>query len=80
MVITGRHVAAARELLQMTQQELAEGTDLGSITIFRFEQGEPVRASTVEKIRTFLEGRGIRFLNGDNPGVQRISDKKTTRL
>ena len=80
MIITGRHVAAARELLEITQHELAEATDLGSSTIERFEKGESVRASTVEKIQKYLEGRGIRFMNGRNPGVQRISDETLIAL
>jgi len=80
MIITGRHVAAARELLEITQHELAEATDLGSSTIERFEKGESVRASTVEKIQKYLEDRGIRFMNGGNPGVQRMSDETRISL
>ena len=81
MIITGSHVAAARELLEITQHELAEATDLGSSTIERFEKGESVRAtSTVEKIKSYLEARGIRFMNGKNPGVQRVSDEAVISL
>lgn len=80
MIITGRHVAAARELLELTQHELAAATDLGSSTIERFEKGESVRASTVEKIQRYLEARGIRFMNGKNPGVQRMSDEMLISL
>ena len=80
MIFTGRHVAAARELLEITQHDLAEATDLGGSTIERFEKGEPVRASTVEKIRQYFKNRGIRFMNGKNPGVQRISDQTLIAL
>lgn len=68
MKISGSQVAAARELLKITQSELAKSVDLSLTTISNFETGkaEPYRASLV-KIRAELERRGIEFTNGDSP-------------
>lgn len=71
MHISGKQVAAARELLGITQVELAEATGLSFITIHNFEanKSEPYRA-TREKILTELERRGIEFTNGTGIGVR----------
>ena len=71
MHISGKQVAAARELLGITQVELAEATGLSFITIHNFEanKSEPYRA-TLEKILTELERRGIEFTNGTGIGVR----------
>lgn len=68
MKLSGAQVAAARELLKITQAELAAASGLGLQTIFGFESGkhEPY-PSTVAKIRAELERRGIEFTNGDSP-------------
>lgn len=71
MKISGSQVTAARDLLRITQAELAEAAGVATITVFRFEAGqaEPHRAS-IEKIQTELERRGIEFTNGDSPPSQ----------
>lgn len=71
MKISGAHVSAARDLLKITQEELALLTDVSRLTILRFEagEGEPQRAN-LEKIQTELERRGIEFTNGDGIGVR----------
>lgn len=71
MHISGKQVAAARELLGITQVELAEATGLSFITIHNFEanKSEPYRA-TREKIVAELERRGIEFTNGTGIGVR----------
>lgn len=68
MRITGSQILAARDLLGLTQAELAVAAGVSEMTIFNFEAGkhEPYRA-TVEKIQTELERRGIEFINGDTP-------------
>lgn len=68
MKISGSQVAAARELLKITQGELAKSVELSLTTISNFETGkaEPYRAS-LERIRAELERRGIEFTNGDSP-------------
>lgn len=71
MKIAGKQVTAARDLLGITQAELAEIAGLNKETIFRFEAGkaEP-HARSLEKIVTELERRGIEFTNGTGIGVR----------
>ena len=71
MKLSGKQVAAARELLGLTQDELAAIAGLEIKTVSRFEGGltEPHRSS-IEKIRTELECRGIEFSNGGGIGVR----------
>ena len=71
MKLTGTHVAAAREMLKINQNELATIAGVGLQTIVRFETGavEP-HASNLEKIQSELERRGIEFTNGDGIGVR----------
>ena len=71
MQLKRKHVAAARELLDMTQQDLAMATGLSLSTIQALESGRKVaRSATIEKIREAFERRGIEFYNGDEPGVR----------
>lgn len=71
MKISGAHVSAARDLLKITQEELAVLTGVSRLTILRFEagEGEPQRAN-LDKIQTELERRGIEFTNGDGIGIR----------
>lgn len=71
MKILGAQIAAARELLGVTQVELADWTGVSDRTIRDFEtnKNDPSPA-TREKIRTELERRGIEFSNGDGAGVR----------
>ena len=68
MKFSGKQVAAARELLGITQSELAEAAGVGISTIYGFEAGkaEPYPVN-FEKIRSALYRRGIDFTNGDSP-------------
>ena len=69
--MTGRHVAAARELLRLTREDLAAIAEVGESTIYRFEQDlRDIRGATREKIRHALESRGIEFLNHGAIGVR----------
>lgn len=63
VVPTGKQVRAARAVLGLTQHQLAEKVGIGINTLLAFEKGKrPPYDSTVEKIRSTLEGLGIRFL------------------
>lgn len=74
--IDGRHVAAARGLLKMTQEELAAAAGVNRDSVISLESGQRVtRAGTIEKIREALERRGIEFMNGDKPGVRLDPEK-----
>lgn len=68
--ISGRQIAAARELLNITQQQLAAASGVHAIVLARVEAGRVVpKEATLTKIREALERRGIVFSNGDKPGV-----------
>jgi transcriptional regulator with XRE-family HTH domain len=68
---SGRQVAAARDLLGLSQIDLANAVAVSKMTIVRFENGpaEPY-PRTLEKIQTELETRGLDFTNGEGPGVR----------
>lgn len=71
MKISGKQIAAARELLGITQPELASASGVSVKTIVRFETGqaEPYKSS-IQKIVGELERRGIEFSNGTGTGVR----------
>ena len=71
MKISGRQIAAARSLLNWSQDHLAEAAEVNKHTIFRWESGhtEP-HQSTVIRIVKAIEDRGVEFLNGGAPGVR----------
>lgn len=71
MKISGAQVTAARNLLKITQAELAEASGVSERTVMRFEADEtaPQRA-ILDKILTELDRRGIEFTNGTGMGVR----------
>ena len=70
IVITGRHIRAARGLLLMSLEDLAAAVGITPHSLTRIEMGKAVaRRQTLEAIRFALEQRGIVFSNGDKPGV-----------
>lgn len=71
MKVSGAQVAAARNLLRITQEELADAADVSYRTVLRFEAGqaEP-QAVSLQKILSALERRGIEFTNGTGIGVR----------
>ena len=71
MKISGKQVVCARELLGITQAELATAAGVGLYTVVRFETGqtEPYPAN-LEKIVSELERRGIEFTNGTGVGIR----------
>jgi transcriptional regulator with XRE-family HTH domain len=71
MKLVGRQVTAARDLLGITQAELAVAVGVERKTIARFEAGvaEPWTANR-DKIQAELERRGIEFTNSDGIGVR----------
>ena len=66
-------VRAARALLALTQDQLADASELPKRTIARVElsTGKP-RSSTLAAIRAALEAAGVEFIeqNGNGPGVR----------
>lgn len=69
MKISGAQITAARNLLKITQEELASGAGVSEETVRRFEADHtlPQRA-TLAKIMSELERRGIEFTNGGYRG------------
>jgi len=68
MKLSGKQVAAARELLGLSQTDLASVAGVAPRTITRFETGEAaLKPATLSHIQDELERRGIEFTNGDHP-------------
>lgn len=71
MKISGRQVAAARSLLNWSQDHLAEAAEVNKHTIFRWESGHTTpHQSTVNRIIKAIEECGVEFTNGGQPGVR----------
>jgi transcriptional regulator with XRE-family HTH domain len=62
---------AARVLLGLSQEQLADMADLSLSTIQEFELGRPVHGCLVATVRVALEAAGVEFPaeNGEGPGV-----------
>ena len=71
MKIVGAQIKAARDLLKITQPELAAATGVAERTIRRFETDEDLpKPANLDKILSELERRGIEFTNGTGIGVR----------
>jgi transcriptional regulator with XRE-family HTH domain len=74
MTFSGNQLRAARALLGLDQEALAEKVGVSDNTIRNMEAcgPEPIGgfASTREKVREALERLGIEFSNGNAPGVR----------
>jgi transcriptional regulator with XRE-family HTH domain len=74
MSFSGNQLRAARALLGLDQETLAERVGVSDNTIRNMEAcgSEPVGgfASTREKVREALELLGVEFSNGEAPGVR----------
>ena len=74
-LISSSQIKAARSLLGWTSSALAEKSEVGLMTIRRYESADGIpdgRVAQLMKIKTTLEAAGIEFL-GDpvlSPGVQ----------
>ncbi len=72
---SGPQIRAARALLGISAEELAELSGVPHRTLQRFERNDevpPSRIGNLDKIKTALEAEGIQFI-GDpvkSPGVQ----------
>lgn len=68
--ITGRQIAAGRELLGMSQKTLSSIVSVSVASLSAIENGHAQpRRRTEALIREALEVRGIVFTNGDKPSV-----------
>jgi transcriptional regulator with XRE-family HTH domain len=70
---------AARVLLGLSQEQLADMADLSLSTIQEFELGRPVHGCLVATIRVTLEAAGVEFPaeNGEGPvmGLRETGEK-----
>jgi len=72
-VITPEQCRAARGLLAWSQQQLANRSHVGVVTVHQLEAGiSRPRRATLEVIRRALEIAGVEFIdeNGGGPGVR----------
>jgi hypothetical protein len=74
-MITCGQIRAARSLLRITSNELAELAKVGIATIRRMELGEGVplgNSRTLDQVRRTLEGLGVEFIGSPEagPGVR----------
>lgn len=60
-MIFSRQIRAARALIELKQDELAEAANVSLTTIQRIEAGEDGNARTQEKIRRALQSLGVTF-------------------
>ncbi len=61
----------ARAALNWTQNQLADASHVGIITIRNFELGKTQpNKSTLFLLRQAFEANGVEFTNGDAPGVK----------
>jgi transcriptional regulator with XRE-family HTH domain len=76
MNFSGNQLRAARALLEIDQETLAKKAGVSDNTIRNMEGrgADPVGgfASTRSKVREALASMGIKFTNGDTPGVIRL--------
>jgi transcriptional regulator with XRE-family HTH domain len=70
MKISGAQVKAARDLLKITQAELAESAGIAERTVRKFEGDGLLEPANLEKILNELGRRGIEFTNGTGIGVR----------
>ncbi|WP_113891114.1 helix-turn-helix domain-containing protein [Roseiarcus fermentans] len=71
MEISAAQLRAARGLLGWSQTELALAAKIGRATIADFESGKRgPYARTLDVLRSTLEGAGVEFTNGGEPGVK----------
>ncbi|MER9412904.1 helix-turn-helix domain-containing protein [Mesorhizobium sp. M0589] len=61
-----------RAALNWSTLDLAKAAGIGGNTVNRFEAGQDARVSSVDKMRSALEGAGVEFIaeNGGGPGVR----------
>ena len=73
ILITGRHLRAARGLLGWTQRDLAKRGKVALGTLRKMEESDghvDSRTDTLVRVMTALEKAGVEFLNDGKPGVR----------
>mgnify|MGYP000290583924 FL=1 len=71
MKVSGAQIKAARDLLKITQPELAKSSGVAERTIRKYEIDEGLpKSANLDRILKELERRGIEFTNGTGIGVR----------
>ena len=73
IVITGKHIRAARALLGWAQGELSRKSKVALRTIRRmeaFDGAVVARTDTLGRVVATLEKAGVEFLDTERPGVK----------
>ena len=71
MIITGKQVKAARELLGWSKVKLALQSGVGSFVIDKFERGvRTLHSGSLDGLRRALETSGAEFIGGNPPSVR----------
>jgi len=73
---TPGHVKAARALMGVSAEELADILPIGLATLRTFESGKPIKPSSRAAIYQTLYERGVRMQNGGSPGVKIVEPDK----
>jgi predicted transcriptional regulator len=72
-LVTSEQMRAARSMLRLEQERLAEASGVSLSTIRRLEgaDGEMrAHATTLRQLQRALEAAGVVFTDGDEPGVK----------
>lgn len=73
IVITGRHIRAARALLGWAQNELSKRSKVALGTVRRmegFDGAVSARTESLNRVVVTLEKAGVEFLDSGSPGVR----------
>jgi transcriptional regulator with XRE-family HTH domain len=73
ILISGRHIRAARGLLGWTQKDLAKRARVALNTLRKMEDSQgfvEARTETLIRVTVALEKAGVEFLDDDQPGVR----------
>jgi transcriptional regulator with XRE-family HTH domain len=60
----------ARAAVGWGVRELAKKAGVTANTVTRIENGADAKQSTMDRLQSALEGAGVEFTNGDQPGVR----------
>src|SRR5580704_16568449 len=60
----------ARAAVGWGVRELAEKAGVTANTVTRIENGADAKQSTMDRLQSALEAAGVKFTNGDQPGVR----------
>lgn len=72
-MITGEQIRGACGMLKWSARDLSERSGVSLSTVKRMQAADgtpPVSVKTLEPVQRALEQAGVKFTNGDEPGVK----------